>query len=146
MQTKQTIPLLLLFVAISLRLTTIVYVDLYGLPMWTILSNQNFVGKIVLLHAQTMHSWSKFLYSLYVCICKPRFHGQTATLHGQTYLPFTNVFSWAIFVFAFANTLFMVQLNICICIYFHVHDQKARYRTGKFFHVHLFSACSLKLI
>ena len=36
---------------------------------------------------------------------------KTATLHGQASLAFTNVFSWAIFVFVFANTLFMVNAN-----------------------------------
>ena len=73
------------------------------IPKRTILSNQNL--------------WAK----LYFCIRKPRVHGQNfifiACLHLQTafswsklllcmgklMLVFTNVFSWAIFVFAFAD-------------------------------------------
>ena len=100
----------------QLHTNSLTNVTKYGIPnQWTILSNQNFVGKIVCLHAQTVCSWSLhgqncmlylqtafpwsklLLYmgklSLYLQTC---FHRQSLYLHQQTR------YSWSNSTFAFA--------------------------------------------
>ena len=73
----------------------------------------------------------KISYSLYVCICKPRFHDQNCH------------FAWANLA-CIHKRVFMGNLCICICEHTihgqtkrlhlqHAHDQKTRSRTGKFF-------------
>ena len=115
--------------------------SVYGIPKQTVLSNQNFVGKIVLLPVQTTCSCLKFfihrmfafanrvfMVKLLLCISKLSLHSQTC-YHGQSL--------WSNSTFAFADS------------YFHDHEQKAHSHTGKFFHAHkcmLAQACLINCI
>ena len=63
----------------------------YGIPKWTMLSNQNFVAKLYFCMRKLRVFHGQNSYSLYVCICKPRFSWSKLllcngklSLHAQT--------------------------------------------------------------